>query len=389
MSNDVFPASDPPLFEAPALEEREEGVIARVQELRQQLRHLTRQPRRWVGTLRRVSLARAIRASNSIEGYNVSLDDAVAVAEGQAPQEAEGETAAVVRGYRDAMTYIVQLADDASFRYDESLLRGLHFMMIQDDLTKRPGLYRLGSIFVRDGGTGENVYEAPPAEDVPTLMAALVRHLDAQTTSDQPAIVRAAMAHLNLVMVHPFKDGNGRMARALQSLVLARDGILEPPFSSVEEHLGRNAESYYRVLAQVGGGTWQPHRDTRPWIRFMLTAHLRQATTLLRRADDYEQLWERLSDVIGRQRLNERTVTALADAAMGFRVTNGNYRVHEDIGAETATRDLKEMVARGLLVARGEKRGRHYVAADELRGLWTAIRSHRRVDDQVDPFAPA
>ncbi len=43
-----------------------------------------------------------------------------------------------------------------------------------------------------------------------------------------PAMIRAAMAHLNLVMVHPFKDGNGRMARALQTLVLARERILAP-----------------------------------------------------------------------------------------------------------------------------------------------------------------
>jgi len=85
------------------------------------------------------------------------------------------------------------------------------------------------------------------------------------------------MAHLNLVMIHPFRDGNGRMARCLQSLVLARGGVLSPMFMSIEEYLGRNTHNYYNVLAQVGGGSWQPERDTRPWIRFILTAHLRQA----------------------------------------------------------------------------------------------------------------
>ena len=49
-----------------------------------------------------------------------------------------------------------------------------------------------------------------------------------------PVMVRAAMAHINLVMIHPYRDGNGRMARILQSLVLSRDGILAPQFSSVE-----------------------------------------------------------------------------------------------------------------------------------------------------------
>ena len=91
------------------------------------------------------------------------------------------------------------------------------------------------------------------------------------------------MAHLNLVMIHPFKDGNGRMARALQTLVLAREAILAPEFSSIEEYLGRNTPAYFDVLGQVGGGKWQPERDARPWVRFVLTAHYRQALILERR----------------------------------------------------------------------------------------------------------
>jgi Fic family protein len=217
-------------------------------------------------------------------------------------------------------------------------------------------------------------------------MGSLVATLTAPDDT-APAIVRAAMAHLNLVMIHPFKDGNGRIARALQTLVLARDGILEPPFCSVEEYLGRNTEAYYRVLAEVGGGSWQPQRDTRPWVRFMLTAHLRQATTLLKRADDYEQLWDRLSAIIDQHGLPERGLTALTDAAMGFRVTNAIYRSHEDIGSDTAARDLKQMVDRGLLEAVGERRGRQYLGSEQLRQVWHAIRSQRRVDDEADPFA--
>lgn len=62
------------------------------------------------------------------------------------------------------------------------------------------------------------------------------------------------MAHLNLVMIHPFRDGNGRMARALQTLVLALDEVLEPTFSSIEEWLGSNTADYYLVLAATGRG---------------------------------------------------------------------------------------------------------------------------------------
>jgi Fic family protein len=81
------------------------------------------------------------------------------------------------------------------------------------------------------------------------------------------------------------------MARCLQTLVLAREGILSPVFCSVEEYLGRNTPRYDVVLAGVGQGRWQPKGDATPWARFMLTAHLRQARALLRRVDDSEEIW--------------------------------------------------------------------------------------------------
>lgn len=74
------------------------------------------------------------------------------------------------------------------------------------------------------------------------------------------------MAHLNLVMIHPFRDGNGRMARALQTLVLSREAIVEPTFSSIEEWLGHNADDYYNVLAVTGRGRWQPDGSAHLWI---------------------------------------------------------------------------------------------------------------------------
>jgi hypothetical protein len=80
------------------------------------------------------------------------------------------------------------------------------------------------------------------------------------------------------------------------------------------------------VLAEVGGGAWHPERDTRPWIRFMLTAHYRQAATLLRRQRELQRVWDALEEEIARRRLPERLLYALADAAFGWRVRNASYR---------------------------------------------------------------
>ncbi|MEP6482492.1 MAG: Fic family protein, partial [Rhodoglobus sp.] len=312
------------LFEEPALDERDQRALDRIDDLRRQLRFYVAEPRRWSGLLRRNAFARAIQGSNSIEGYVVNLDDALAAVEGEEPLDAASETWQAVIGYRNAMTYVLQLANDPHFVLNESLLKSLHFMMIGHELRKNPGKWRPGDIYVRNDATGEIVYQGPDADDLPELMSELVADLqrDDRTT---PVLVRAAMAHLNLAMIHPFSDGNGRMARCLQTLVLAREGILAPQFSSIEEYLGANTDGYYKVLADVGRGHWPPSGDAHPWVRFILTAHFRQAQTQLRRVKESEALWGLVEHVVTAKHLPDRTTGALFDAAAGRRLRRGSY----------------------------------------------------------------
>jgi Fic family protein len=201
-------------------------------------------------------------------------------------------------------------------------------------------------------------------------------------------MVRAAMAHLNLVMIHPFRDGNGRMARCLQTLVLARQGVLTPDFCSIEEYLGRNTPAYYDVLSEVGGGRWQPDRDARGWLRFCLKAHYRQARTLLRRAEEAEQRWEALEAEASRRGLSERTIAALFNAALGYRIRNATYRAQADVSELVASRDLRALVEAGLLEPRGERRGRFYLRSAALAEVEASIRIERS-EDGDDPFQVA
>ena len=227
------------LFQTPELVPAELDVIQRIERVREGLRHQLPEHRRWVGLLRRITLARAIRGSNSIEGYDVTLGDAVAAVAGEEPIDADREAWLAIVGYRDAMTYVLQLADDPYFSLNEALVRSLHFMMLKDAIDKSPGRWRHGPVFVLDENTSEIVYTAPDAVEIPELMHKFV---EATSEPGSPAIVRAAMAHLNLVMIHPFRDGNGRMARCMQTLVLARDGVVSPPFASIEEYLDAHNE---------------------------------------------------------------------------------------------------------------------------------------------------
>ena len=377
------------LFTTPSLDEREREVLDEIDGLRQTLRLQIRAPRRWIGSLRRLTFARAVQGSNTIEGYNATLEDVAAVIAGEEPLDTNEETRLALEGYRDAMTYVLQLAEDPHFHFDESLVRSLHFMMIRHDLSKSPGRWRPGAVYVRNDLTGEIVYEGPGAEVVPGLLGELVEIVNAP--DETHAIVRAAMAHLNLVLIHPFSDGNGRMARCIQTLVLARDAILEPTFSSIEEYLGRNTQAYYDVLAEVGHGTWHPENDARPWLRFTLTAHLRQARTLLARVRESEELWERCSVEAQSAGLPARVIPVLFNAALGFRTQRSAYRalVEDDVSEAMASRDLRAMADAGLLVAHGEKRGRYYTASDGLRAIGREIRERRPSQDDADPFEGA
>lgn len=371
------------LYTAPELLPLEHEVLGQIGEIRKNLKYALGTPAKWYGSLRRSTFARAIRGSNSIEGFNVSAEDALAAVAGVEPTDAEAETWHAIKGYRDAMTYILQLAHDPHFSYDESLFRGLHFIMLSYDLLKNPGRWRPGPISVIDEAKRERVYEAPDAEIVPGLVKELTAWLQSGN-NHVPAMVRAAMAHLNLTMIHPFSDGNGRMARCLQTLVLAREGILEPEFCSIEEYLGRNTPTYYQVLAEVGQGAWHPENDARQWIRFSLTAHYRQATSLLRRSKETARVWDQLEVEVKRRGLPERMILALADAAFGYRVKNSTYRAAAEVSENVASRDFKDLTEQGLLVSSGEKRGRYYEATQFVKLI---RQNSREPKSTIDPFS--
>lgn len=148
------------------------------------------------------------------------------------------------------------------------------------------------------------------------------------------------------------------------------------------------------MLAEVGGGRWSPERNATTWVRFTLTAHLRQARTLLRRITESERLWGDLEELAKGHRLPERIVPVLFDSAIGLRVRNSTYRAiaHAEDGElteATASRHLRQMVQAGLLKPQGEKRGRFYTATKEVLALRRAIIDARDRQDDSNPFEGA
>lgn len=370
------------IYTSPELTIEDSAVLGDIHEMRRRLEANIRPRRRWTGVLRRTLLARAVQGSNSIEGYDVAEDEAAAALNDEEPLTADEATFAEIRGYRQALGYVLANANDEYFTFDISSMRAMHYMMLGHDLSKSPGQYRRGPIYVRDEKANRNVYEGAPASDLGDLMEAFAASL--RTGAGVDPLVRGAMAHLNLVMIHPFRDGNGRMARALQTLVIAQAQIADPAFCSIEEWLGHNTDDYYRVLALTGSGGWHPRADASLWVSFNLRAHHMQAQTLRRRIAEAETAWNELDEIVRSHGVPERCLNIMFEALIGYRVRRSGYIKDAEIDTRTASRDLARLVEAGVLLPHGETRGRHYTAGPVLM----EVRKHRAggAETITDPY---
>ncbi len=343
------------LFQTPPLLPREREVIAEIDAIHRQFAAPLPQLREWPGLPWRETHDRVIGTGD--------------------------EDTPAAESYRSALGFVLHLADAPDFRYDEGILRALHFLMLRHDPGKHPGRWRRGAMLVarQEHFAGYVDYRAPDFRQVPELMAELVADLN--TPLDVPAHVRAAMAHLNLATIHPFLDGSGRVARALHTLVLAREGIWLPAFASIDEYVAVNHAAYVAALQEAHGGGWQPERDARPWVRFCLTAHLRQARTLARSSREYDRLWEELEHEVAQRGLPGRVVGALATAAIAGSLTSQEYETAADVSAGAADGDLQRLVEAGLLAPKADA----FMPAAALKLI--AERTREACVGERDPFA--
>jgi len=152
----------------------------------------------------------------------------------------------------------------------------------------------------------------------------------------------------------------------VQSLVLARDGLLSPEFSSIEGYLGHNTQQYYAVLRQVQVGSYQPERDAGPWVRFCVTAHIEQARQRLEQLALATTTWVTLERLVEARGWPDRLVIAL-EQSLSDGVERATYASEADISLATATSDLRRLLDGGLVTQIGRTRSTRYVASDELR----------------------
>lgn len=351
------------LFQTPD-SERIQELDGELDALRAKLSLGMGQARPWVLPLRRQQQARSWASSIGIEGFELSPARAEKLAKGEAEPVpgSEGEAAFVC--YAQAMEHVSVLAVDPRFRWLDRVIYDLHFETCRFQRNRHPGLLRTEPTAVTSPGGGV-AYVAPGAGELPELIEEFIASVGEGTDS---AAIAASMAHLNLVSIHPFADGNGRISRIVQSLVLAREGILAPELGSIEQFLAAHTGRYYEVLMAVQGGSFDPARNATPWVEFCLEAHLDQARARMLLMDQAADRWERLEHLVSGRGWNQRLTIALEQALFGS-TDRSSYATEAGIANPTASGDLRRLVDAGLFEVRGAGRSTAYRPTSRLRKL--------------------
>ncbi|HTU27023.1 MAG TPA: Fic family protein [Pirellulales bacterium] len=253
---------------------------------------------------------------------------------------------------------IVEMMLDATGRFSEPLTKDRLFAWHASLFpTGRSGMAKIavgqwrpkeaGEMHVVSGPIGrERIhFRAPSADRLESEMATFINWFNASAGIDP--VLRAGIAHLWFVTIHPFEDGNGRIARAIADITLARADGTKDRFYSMSSEIAAERKAYYRELEIAQRGDL----DTTRWLGWFLDCLSRTidgADELLASVLHKAHLWQR----INRKPVNERqrlVINRLLDDFKGF-LTTSKYAKLAKCSPDTALRDIRELLGRGILV---------------------------------------
>lgn len=231
--------------------------------------------------------------------------------------------------------------------------------------TGRSGLYqievaqwRTGEMQVVSGGMGREVihFQAPPPQNLDKEMQVFLEWFNSNTLQDP--ILKAALAHFWFVTIHPFDDGNGRIARAITDLQLSRADGVNQRFYSMSAQIMKERKVYYQILEKTQKGDL----DLTPWIVWFLNC-LKKAIissqNIIDRVINKHQFWANHSAIISNER-QHKMLNKLLDDFDG-KLTSSKWAKMTKCSTDSALRDINDLVQKGILVkAVSGGRSTHY-----------------------------
>ena len=211
-------------------------------------------------------------------------------------------------------------------------------------------------------------FEAPPGDAVPGEMDRFLRWWKA-SQGGMDGLLRAGVAHFYFITIHPFEDGNGRLARALTDMAMAQDEQASLRSYSLSAQIRKERDVYYAVLekAQKGGC------DVTAWLAWFLGCFERAldvAKEAIDQAGRVARFWQGLQGAGINPRQRKALNKLLEAEPEGFAggLSNGKYRAMTGASQATAARDLAELVGLGVLEKTGAGRGVRYALAPDIGG---------------------
>ena len=350
------------IISAPHLDEFDLAVVGMVQAKAASLRSLTYTPSRALEKMLIRTSAEAFRAWTKIAPAN--MNKLIPAFQGDENSSfLSKQTLLAIRRYKETILYITEAIQDHNLEFNLDLLRQLHDKILCPEIDA--GIFRNRAVSVVHNDS--TIYRGPAAPLLQQLMNEFVESL--RPPRMEPSLVSAALAHLNMIKIHPFKHGNGRVARMLQTLITARHGFLGPVLSSIDEWFSKNSDKYYSVLEQTDRGRWRENGSATPWVQFCLKGHYHQISTLIWRIQNYDRIFRRIDILIDKRHLPKQAASSLFDAAGGQVITNSSYRRLSGVNYRAASEDLLRLVKADLLRSSGKQKGRIYEGSPNLQAV--------------------
>lgn len=321
----------------------------------------------WEAKFRKEAQLKSIHYGTHIEGNKLSYLQAKKVVEGETVVARERDIQEVIN-YRNVLDFIDQLGeekarileDTGKIEYQESTLKKIHKITINKIMEDQLGEYRNKKVVIRNGSTGKVAFSPPPSLEVPYQIEDFFSWLNSNHGKNTHPVLRAGISHYEIVRIHPFLDGNGRVARAFAMFVLFVEGYDIKKLFSLEEHFDKDAAAYYQALRSVSN----LDGDLTNWLEYftqVLAVELDQVKEKIKELS----LDDRFKDHLGRQiALSERQVVLVE-----YLKDHKNLRMKKAktllpmVSEDTILRDLKDLIKKGIVKKKGKTKGARYLLA--------------------------
>ncbi len=310
----------------------------------------------WEKRFRDDAVIRTAHHGTHIEGNRLNLSEAQDVLLGKDVVGRARDVQEVIN-YRRTLQVIEEEARKDLQRITEGTIKKLHKSVVDGILLpEQIGEYRTKQVVIKNSETGEVTFRPSTPVEVPFLMREFLYWLNKPDTDIHP-ILKAGIAHHELVHIHPFIDGNGRVGRALSTLVLFLEKYDIRQFFSLEEYYDKDAVTYYEHLQKANSG------DMTAWLEYFVLGVAiefeRIKKKILKLSKD-TYLKEKLG---GRQVFLSERQTKLIEyiQSIGYLQNQMFGEVVDDVSEDTVLRDLTDLIEKGIVKKVGKTKASRYV----------------------------